>query len=316
MKLKLIMATLASGLILYLMLLSNAAAPTATVGDCTGSPFNSNDCNSCHSAIIPGSFQNRLTWTPSQDGVAMTIQPVGQYTLAYEAGWDSIKAYRPGQTYLFVATPSSRESRDAQQNGIYASFGLQLVALLSDSTQAGAFVADVDTNLTVTTLNGIDYVEHKRVLRGVLANSGTLIGDTYYPAGMSWTAPAAGSGDVTFYAAGMATDERNTTTGDTAFLRTFVIPEDTSTIVAVEQINLLEQVEVYPNPTTDVVNLQFGDAGDYDLFLIDLSGKRVFQTSLTAATNYQVDMTNYPAGTYMIHLSDGKQVAAHKIVKQ
>ena len=81
------------------------------------------------------------------------------------------------------------------------------------------------------------------------------------------------------------------------------------------------QVSIFPNPTTDLVQIQIKEASieEMNLELKDLSGKTLYSAHYRLMNqNIGINTANYPAGVYLLTLkkSDGQILATYKIVKQ
>jgi hypothetical protein len=96
-----------------------------------------------------------------------------------------------------------------------------------------------------------------------------------------------------------------------------------STTVTVVQTPDMETmtVNVYPNPTTDLltVHVAHSTVDTYLLQLTDMQG-RLVHTSHHAGISGRVgvNMTTYPAGTYLLTLlgTDGRAMGSYRIVRQ
>jgi hypothetical protein len=79
----------------------------------------------------------------------------------------------------------------------------------------------------------------------------------------------------------------------------------------------VQKVDVFPNPATNVVNLNLtGYTGRSDVSLFDVNG-RVVMTRIVSAVNTQLDIAALPSGIYMIRIKNGgKEVNMTKIIKQ
>jgi Secretion system C-terminal sorting domain len=85
----------------------------------------------------------------------------------------------------------------------------------------------------------------------------------------------------------------------------------------------LENIElnVYPNPVMDIVNLQFkGLSGAVQIMLVDAAGKVLQKQSISNAGNYHVDMSGYTNGNYFLIINAMQTNAqpyfkTHKLVK-
>ena len=78
------------------------------------------------------------------------------------------------------------------------------------------------------------------------------------------------------------------------------------------------QVTVFPNPASEVINIEFDTPVDVEisLFLLDTQGKLVKTEKIEAATtNKQINMQDLPSGIYYLRLTKGKLVNVYKVVK-
>jgi len=79
----------------------------------------------------------------------------------------------------------------------------------------------------------------------------------------------------------------------------------------------VQKVQVFPNPATNVVNLNLtGFTGKSDVSLFDVNG-RIVLTRLVSTVNSQFDISALPKGVYMMRIKNGdKEVNMTKIIKQ
>ena len=92
-------------------------------------------------------------------------------------------------------------------------------------------------------------------------------------------------------------------------------------IVRVEQppVGIIEPVrssplQVYPNPTNGKLTLEFETAGGRSVTISDLSGKILLRQSINDQT-MRMDISDYPAGAYLLTVNDGKQQNTTRIIK-
>tara|TARA_B100000767_G_C19750063_1_gene530356 strand:+ start:75 stop:1898 length:1824 start_codon:yes stop_codon:yes gene_type:complete len=71
--------------------------------------------------------------------------------------------------------------------------------------------------------------------------------------------------------------------------------------------------EVYPNPTSDVVNIKFNDATNASISVMSLAGKEVM-TSTVNGTQTSFSTEGLTNGVYMIKVSNGTNVQMTKVV--
>lgn len=241
------------GAVLYFLFASNSngRATQANTGN-TGAPGETAICSSCHSG---GNF----------GPVSVTIQ-------AFEAGTNNaVSSYSPGQTYDMRVTVQAGM-------GSPAGYGFQMTCLtLGANTPLGGYsnlASNVKQKLvTVGTYAGRTYVEHN----GVTSNN---------QFNLSWTAPAAGTGTVRFYAAGNCVNLSGNTSGDLANSTNFTLNE----AAALTASGAVELPLCYGDPT-----------GSIDITV--LSGNAPF-TYLWSDNADTEDRNNLPAGTYSVTITD------------
>lgn len=95
-----------------------------------------------------------------------------------------------------------------------------------------------------------------------------------------------------------------------------LIDQTTGEVVNAKEISLATlglaetstiNMEVFPNPTSDVVNVKFdGQGGDYTVSIIDLSGRTVASQVVTGAgsTAVEIPVTGLVAGNYLISVAN------------
>ena len=93
--------------------------------------------------------------------------------------------------------------------------------------------------------------------------------------------------------------------------------------VSVDQIkNVDRSLSVYPNPTSESVNVQFqlnGVNKDVDLVVSDVLGKVVYTQQMknfNGTYNQPIDLSRQANGIYILHLRVGSDVISRKIVLQ
>jgi hypothetical protein len=79
----------------------------------------------------------------------------------------------------------------------------------------------------------------------------------------------------------------------------------------------VQKVSVFPNPVTNVVNINLtGFSGKSDLSMFDVNGRVVLHRAVSTV-NTQLDISALPAGVYMMRIKNGGQdVNMTKIIKQ
>lgn len=77
----------------------------------------------------------------------------------------------------------------------------------------------------------------------------------------------------------------------------------------------LENMKVYPNPTTGTVTIELAQVDATSMTIVDLTGKVVFESEITSTTT-SVDLSNFTNGVYMINVKTLNDVKTTRIVKK
>lgn len=238
-------------------------------------------CNSCH--------------------LASSITSATSVHILNAAG-DTVTQYQPGVQYTARVTVQTLTGNPQR-------FGFQMIALAdSDTSDLDGFSDVGPNNYKVVTVNstGRTYAEHANVSVSNIFN-------------VTWTAPPAGKGDVTFYAAGNAVNNNGSNNGDGPSITSLQLTEAGGVSTqnpGATQVGL----KVWPNPAVSVVNLHFNlpDAGKYRLSAYDLSGRLVWESSqlLQGGDNVlQVPAGNWAPGVYFVALEGNGISASAKVMK-
>ncbi len=84
-----------------------------------------------------------------------------------------------------------------------------------------------------------------------------------------------------------------------------------TTTVALEEINLLGDVAVYPNPTKDILNVNFTseEIDNYTIRIADMSGRNLIEQNYSANMDLnqtQLDVSDLTEGLYLLHIASDK----------
>jgi hypothetical protein len=77
---------------------------------------------------------------------------------------------------------------------------------------------------------------------------------------------------------------------------------------------------IFPNPTSNYANIIYNSSKPEkaNLRITDLTGRTLEEKALNAnvgENKYRVDVSNYPAGTYLINYTSPESVKTEKLVK-
>ena len=79
---------------------------------------------------------------------------------------------------------------------------------------------------------------------------------------------------------------------------------------------LTSNLNIYPNPTTGLINIDFGRNVSNGLIqLFDSKGSLVL-SSIADGASHQLNLTTFSNGVYYIRLNDQHQVQQFKVIKE
>lgn len=88
-----------------------------------------------------------------------------------------------------------------------------------------------------------------------------------------------------------------------------------NTITSVTENDALH-IQVYPNPTADWLHIVSEENTLQEAALYHLTGKRVWQQTISTMNNLSIDMTALPAGMYVLYIQTAQGMLTQKISKQ
>ncbi len=210
--------------------------------------------------------------------------------------------YIPGKTYHVLLGGTVA-------NANLPKFGFQLscVKTATTSAQAGTWALAGATLVASRTSGGLPIMEHTAPI------DGTGAGNTWaYTKQFDWTAPAAGTGSVTFYLTLNAVNNSGTTGGDQPNNKTFAFAEGSVGIETIAPI----VVSSYPNPVTDQLHISLGNAsGSYSIVAYDMIGKTVHTGSINGSET-TISTQNWTNGIYYIKVAKDGAEKVIAVVKQ
>ncbi len=222
-----------------------------------------------------------------------------------DADGDSVSAYIPGQQYTARVTITTNVPS-------LTGFGFQMIALRDSGNVDLDGFSDPGNNTVnnykiATIPNGRTYAEHDNVS----VNNGVF--------NVVWTAPAAGTGPITFYAAGNAVNRNGSTSGDGAAAKTLKLTEQSATS-APDLAGASVQMKVWPNPVSDIarVEINTAQAGQYQFRVVDISGKTVWQQTQRlgqGASRLEIPATAWAPGMYWLEAVSGGARQVIKLVR-
>jgi hypothetical protein len=127
----------------------------------------------------------------------------------------------------------------------------------------------------------------------------------------NWTAPAAGSGPVTFYSSFLDGDDSGGTSGDVTYISTTVVQENLN--VGITQATSKSNINIYPTVSKGIFTVEVNE-GAYSIEIYSLTGEKVFEKT-TNATVEHISL-NVNSGLYFVNIKKDNKNTIKKIVIQ
>jgi hypothetical protein len=240
---------------------------------------------------------------------------------------NDVTKYIPGKLYRVRASIRAT-------TGTPFAYGFQMIDIKESNNSNvkgfpyGNVLTSQPANVKISTIpNGRMYAENNQ------GGSSSNIFD------VKWRAPANGAGTVVFYASGVATNGGQGMRGDGAANAVAKFYQDTTVrlggglggngnnnglnggVTAVDDLNNMKSLQVFPNPTTDFVKIQWTSttAKTYQIVVRNITGASVLMETWTTQNgdNQQViDVQNWSTGVYTLQMTSGNERVVRKIVKR
>ncbi len=204
--------------------------------------------------------------------------------------------YVPGNTYTITLTGT--------HSGV-SRFGFELTAEDSLNNKVGVFTI---TNTAETKLaNSNHAVTHT-------GNGLTPTNDSKSWS-FDWTAPAANTGSVTFYAALNAADGNMGTSGDIIYTTNSTVIEGSG--VGINNVLKNNLVNLYPSTVEQIVNLEWNNITVEQLVIYNISGQVIRKQVVNSNQNsIKLDVSNMAKGSYFVYLQTGDDIVLKRFIKK
>lgn len=236
----------------------------------------------------------------------------------------AVDHYSPGETYTVAITGHHTSSLSLSE------FGFQVSAVNSAQNQAGTFAVASGSHLRVTSLGGLQIVEHKEALNDSVTN--------YFVARFSWTAPAAGTGNVQFYGilnpfGGGGDDDDDDRVKKTSSYKmddddddegsdttcpniapVLTLGEGTGGTSDVAGIASDNSITIYPNPCTSYFRIIIGNGADTTAYKVTVYAAN--GTLMHQGDKLDVTVINFPPGLYHVVISSQNSSVTRQVIKQ
>ncbi len=228
----------------------------------------------------PGCLDSAITFTAAVTGAGTTPDLLWLVNDTVVASGTNVhtQTYTTGQLLTFRVRPTD--------GGCYSadSFTTPAILMIRDSTPVAPLVSLID-NMLVANSAGT----YKWYFNGVIVPGAS--GQTYHP-------PAMG-----FYYAIKDTGNCQSLPSNVIYISLLDVKEISGS-----------GVKLYPNPTSGVVNMEWGGNVTATLSLTNVIGQEVWQNEVKGVNRYSADFSKMPAGTYMltVRAADGS-VSTNKL---
>ncbi len=215
----------------------------------------------------------------------------------------AITEYVPGQTYRVKVT-------NEVVAGDPAGFGFQVLALKAsldiDGDDVAAFSNPANNvKIAIATSNGRQYAEHDGV-----SETNTFEVD--------WTAPATGTGAVSFYSCGNAVNDNNMNSGDASACTKIELAEgeSSSTFEADGGVKIF----LFPNPVHEEMKVQLISdiSAEFSMDIFDMQGRLMVSETISfmnGENNFSYNVKDLSKGTYLVKFSNNEKIATAKLLK-
>ncbi|MFN5705535.1 MAG: choice-of-anchor V domain-containing protein [bacterium] len=206
-----------------------------------------------------------------------------------------VEGYTPGQRYTITATTQSTRN----------DFGFQISPQSLTGTRLGTMII---TNASETKLTGAGkYITQTNTAIGVNGVKSWSF---------DWTAPAAGTGNVTFYGCFNYANGDGGTSGDSIVKSTLVVTEK---LLSNVDLDIFTQLgfSIYPMPVNSELNLK----NNHNIYvssvqIFDINGRLMMTKEVKTDGSIKFNIENLAVGTYIINISDSnKSLATSKLIK-
>ncbi len=75
-----------------------------------------------------------------------------------------------------------------------------------------------------------------------------------------------------------------------------------SPIISINLGNKNEEISVFPNPASSLVNISLPSSASYEISLLNISGQLIYNTKITTSNNLVLNVSGYKAGVYFVRV--------------
>lgn len=86
--------------------------------------------------------------------------------------------------------------------------------------------------------------------------------------------------------------------------------------LSTNSFDLLNDIAVYPNPSDNIFNIDWNTNDTLNIKVFDITGKQIFTKRNIQNNSYQLDLSGYAQGIYLLNINMNGKTATQKIVKK
>ncbi len=213
-----------------------------------------------------------------------------------------VTKYSPGSVYTVKSTINTVGATKPK------AYGCQMVCIDSKNADINGWVAgSVSANAKIT--------KGSKTNRTYVEQNGPSATNEFTS---KWTAPAKGTGEVTFYAACNGNNQNSTSGGDNAANTKVALTEG---LVGINEISAtIGQVDILANPFQSdlVLSIRAAQQANYHIQILSLDGRLLQQQTRALSTGEQtltIATDQLLGGTYILSIRTKDAVLAKKIIK-
>ena len=300
MKKRILLFTAIAG-ICYLSFSSYLAGPATQGFDCTGAETGLSNPAGCSAS---GSSCHSTTATT---GITVAIE--------LDSAGIAKHYYIGGHTYTVKITGTNTTASTLPK------FGFQLTAIKGSAAvvtpvNAGTWSATVPASTSYNAAIGGSYVcnlvEHSAPLNPTTGTGGT--GSTIVES-FTWTAPVAGTGTISFWGAVNAVNNDGLADVADKWNTTHIAIPEGPNAAGVAIVDKEMNISVYPNPVTNILNLQAAHPGTYTVIAYGLNGRNMLTEQMNG-DRISINTSNWANGFYTIVVEKEGSTQVIPVVKQ
>ena len=310
MKIKSFVLILISGFV-YIMMCSYDDGPGTHGWDCTGAETGLGNPSGCYQNN--GCHGNSTSATAAIN-VALELDSAGVPTTQYVGGG----------LYTVKITGTNNSTFNLPKYGFQIGC-IQGATAVTTPTNRGTWTTPLPTGTHIANPQAGNFVV--RVVENASALSpttGTGATGTIYSKTFTWTAPAAGTGTISFWAALNAVNNDDTNTTADKWNKIHIVITELTVPAGIDDPNHLgSSISVYPNPVSDHLNINYkiDRRGMTDIKLFDVNGRMAALLSSESKSpgDYEDHLTLpfiLPDGIYFLEISTETNKQVKRILVQ